>query len=662
MSEANTPTISRYRVVSRLEGWSIGDAFQAFDPLLERHVLVELFSLVGVGADQSAEIKGVFYREMQRVAALAHPGIARLFDVGETADGLFATWEQVDGMRLDQALQSGAASEAPTALRWLKQIAGALEAAHLKGILHLGLSPASVFVDKTGDAKVVGFGMSPVVDLLSRAKGYEWSRSPYEAPERQSAASGTMRADWFSFGAIAREVVRASLGQESPALAEELDRVLTPDPVARTPSALPVLVTLEGEMRARGLVQGGDESAEKAGDSVTAVFNSIIEADRTPLPTPAPETPRKTDAGAVPAAAPQAPAPPVPKAISRRRATPGPWIAVVAATLVLAVAGLMLTIWARSPMLADLWNLARGSGEPAAVEPPPLAPSAVALAPAASEQGVPVEEPPLSLPESSPPPTAGAARESTGIIRVVTQPPGAAITIDGEARGVSPVRVEGLALGQHSVSASLAGHSVVRQSVELTQGTRSRAITLTLAPVAAPMGVLSISSTPPGAAIAIDGRAVGTTPSRLDVTAGRHVVRVERDGHAPLSREINVAAGQGETLEFALEPLAPPAAPAPAAPITFERVEVKPRQVAGVQSPEYPPVARLARQSGTVVLAWVVDERGGVTDIEVVQSTAKVFENAVLGWIRDIKFEPGQQGGKPVAVQMTRRFRFEVAR
>jgi protein TonB len=97
-------------------------------------------------------------------------------------------------------------------------------------------------------------------------------------------------------------------------------------------------------------------------------------------------------------------------------------------------------------------------------------------------------------------------------------------------------------------------------------------------------------------------------------------------------------------------------------PIAFEQVEVKPRQVEGPENPAFPPVARLARQSGTVVLRWTVDERGGVTDIEVVQSTAKVFETSVLGWIRDVKFEPGQHAGKPVPVAMSRRFRFELAR
>jgi serine/threonine-protein kinase len=658
MSDANPSTLSRYRIVSRLDGWSIGETFQAFDPLLERHVIVEFFGLDGVSADDAGTIKTVFYREMQRVGTLAHANVARLFDAGETADGLFATWEHVEGTRLDRTLAGAEPIDAAAGLRWLKQTAAAIEAAHLKGILHLSLNPSSVLIDTAGDVKVIGFGLSPVVDLLSRVKGYEWSRSPYEAPERQVAGPGTMKADWFSFGAIAREVSRALPGEVPAGVSVELDKMMAAEPEGRTPSALPLLVILEGGLRARGLLAAG-ESDEKAADSVTAVFNSIIEADRTPRPSPPADSRSGHEAGAQVSAAAPVVRPEPPKAARRRPSRSGPWIALVAALLVVGVAAVMFAIWAGSPMLSQFRSLTATPDEPAAGEsvaaiasPPP---------PAMGVENVPPTPEAQPLPPAQAPASAGAAG-STGVLRILTQPAGAAVTVDGEARGVSPLRVEGLALGQHSVSASLSGHSVVRQTVELTRETRSRAITLSLAPVTAPMGVLSVSTTPSGAAVTLDGRPVGSTPARLDVSAGRHVLRVEQAGYAPLTRELDVKAGQREALELALEPV-PVAAPvASRGPIAFEQVEVKPRQVEGPENPAFPPVARLARQSGTVVLRWTVDERGGVTDIEVVQSTAKVFETSVLGWIRDVKFEPGQHAGKPVPVAMSRRFRFELAR
>jgi TonB family protein len=405
-------------------------------------------------------------------------------------------------------------------------------------------------------------------------------------------------------------------------------------------------------------VSAGDESAEKTADSVTAVFNSIIEADRTPPAEPSPPIPAAGDAGdrvaarVVPAAAEAVPA--VSRTSGRRRSRSGPLIALVAALLVVAVAGLMTAIWVRSPLLAGMWSLARGSDVPATTNPAEPVPPPSTPAPAAP--AVPGSEVPAPV-TAAPAPAATTAVETTGMLRIVTQPAGAAITLDGEARGESPVRVDRLPLGRHSISASLAGHAVARQNVELTPEVRARVITLTLAPVEAAMGVVSVSSSPAGAAVSLDGRSVGTTPTRLDVSAGRHVLRVEQQGYAPQTREIDVVAGRSDAIDLTLEP-APVAA---AGPVTYEQADVKPRQSGGSQNPEYPAVARLARQSGTVVLTWVVDERGGVTDIDVVQSTSKVFENAVLGWIRGVKFEPGQEAGRPVPVRMTRRFRFELA-
>ncbi len=127
-----------------------------------------------------------------------------------------------------------------------------------------------------------------------------------------------------------------------------------------------------------------------------------------------------------------------------------------------------------------------------------------------------------------------------------------------------------------------------------------------------------------------------------------------------MSRDIEIVAGQPVVVALTLES-APGPMPAPRA-LDFERVTVKPRQVSGATNPPYPPVARLARSSGMVVLSWVVDEQGRVTDVEVVEASAKVFETAVLGWIRDVRFEPGEQDGRAVPVKIVRRFRFEFSR
>ena len=172
------------------------------------------------------QVKRLFYREMQRVGALTHPNAARLFDAGETADGLFVTWEHVEGTNLEGFVHGGSDEEPAVWLKWLRQTAGALESAHLKGMTHLNLTPASVLLDLSAEAKVIGFGIAPVVDLLSRTQGYQWTPSSYEAPERAAGAVADARADWYSFAAVVREVVRRGLGHEPSTIRDQFERAL----------------------------------------------------------------------------------------------------------------------------------------------------------------------------------------------------------------------------------------------------------------------------------------------------------------------------------------------------------------------------------------------------------------------------------------------------
>ncbi len=656
MTHPDQPSsISRYKVISRLDGWSIGESYKAFDPLLERHVIVERYSLAGVPEEQAIEVKRLFYREMQRVGALTHPNAARLFDAGEAADGLFVTWEHVEGTNLEGFLHGGSHEEPAVWLKWLRQTAGALDGAHLKGMTHLNLTPASVLLDLAGNAKVIGFGIAPVVDLLSKTQRYQWAPSSYEAPERAAGAVADARADWYSFAAVVREVVRRGLGHEPSTIRDQFERALVAEPAARPLDPLGLLLAVETELGALGLLAPGDDGEPASSDSVTAVFNRIIDADR---PGPAAQSPAvPTGASTVPAPA-SAAAPAKPAA--RIRSSASPWILLAATALVCAVAAVLSIIWLRSPMWSDLWYaMSSGSQDaPASGAPAPAVP-AIEAPPA---NAVPPQAPAAATVPTTVESNSGASVSvASGMLRIVTQPEGAAVTVDGESRGVSPVRVDRLSLGAHSVSASLTGYSVARQSVQLTRESPARTIGLTLAPATPVTGILRVSTVPAGATLILDDRRLGTTPVQLDVTVGRHTLRVEQDGYAPVSRDIEIAAGQpAVVVALTLQSAPSPTSTSPA--FDFERVTLKPRQVSGTTNPPYPPVARLSRSSGMVVLGWVVDAQGRVTDVEIVEASAKVFETAVLAWIRDVRYEPGQQDGRAVPVKIVRRFRFEFAR
>jgi TonB family protein len=240
------------------------------------------------------------------------------------------------------------------------------------------------------------------------------------------------------------------------------------------------------------------------------------------------------------------------------------------------------------------------------------------------------------------------------------------VAIDGRRRGVTPLRVPNLAFGDHAIEVTLDGYNADRQRISLTadRAARNVAVTLTRS-AAATTGAVSIVTEPAGARVLVDGAASGNAPLTVaNLSPGKHAVQTERDGYDTAMREVEIKAG--ETLPLTIRMTASASrssAPvAPVGPLPFEVVEVKPRLVRGADSPSYPRAAIDARLSGVVQIAWIVDEDGAVNDVQVLESTAKVFEVEVVSWAKSLRYSPGRQAGKPVKVRLVRRFSFQRSR
>jgi len=150
--------------------------------------------------------------------------------------------------------------------------------------------------------------------------------------------------------------------------------------------------------------------------------------------------------------------------------------------------------------------------------------------------------------------TPGAAPAS---LLVRSTPEGATVSVDGVARGVTPLPVRDLALGDHDVVVSRPGYLAAERRVTLTSDRPSRSIELNLtaepaARVAPPQrpvpvattGTLVIESRPAGATVTVDGNRVGVTPLTMATIApGRHSVRLEREGYRTWATTIDVKGG-----------------------------------------------------------------------------------------------------------------------
>ena len=146
-----------YQIVSLLGAGGMGEVYRARDSRLERDVAIKVLPPRLTDSPQARER---FQREARAVAALQHPNICTIHDVGETDDGhVFLVMELFEGQTLQQRLMEGALPRRK-AVELARGIAHGLAAAHEKGIVHRDLKPANVFLTDDGGVKILDFGLA----------------------------------------------------------------------------------------------------------------------------------------------------------------------------------------------------------------------------------------------------------------------------------------------------------------------------------------------------------------------------------------------------------------------------------------------------------------------------------------------------------------------
>jgi len=233
MSPTPPQKVGPYEIIGPLGSGGMGQVFRARDPRLNREVAVKLLP-PEYSADPSRRLR--FEQEARAIAALNHPGIVSIYDVG---DGWMIT-ELVEGETLRTALQKGDL----TMLQVVDvgaQIAEALAAAHETGISHRDLKPENVLLTPDGRTKILDFGLAKVVtpDVANATPqnrstltnpGVPTGTPGYMSPEQVRGLESDYRSDIFSLGIMVYELLAGKPAFQADSAVEVMHAIVAEDP------------------------------------------------------------------------------------------------------------------------------------------------------------------------------------------------------------------------------------------------------------------------------------------------------------------------------------------------------------------------------------------------------------------------------------------------
>ncbi len=209
-------TLSHYRVVGKLGVGGMGVVYDAEDTRLPRRVALKFLSQELVGDPEASRR---LQREAETIALLNHPNICTIYEIDEHKGSRFIAMERVDGVNLKLHMTRTTLGDGEI-IEIARQVAGALEAAHEKGIVHRDIKPGNIMVGPGGMVKVLDFGLARRFKMPetgeamlygSTIPGRPLGTANYMAPERIAQGPLDPRSDLFSLGVVMYEMATGRL-------------------------------------------------------------------------------------------------------------------------------------------------------------------------------------------------------------------------------------------------------------------------------------------------------------------------------------------------------------------------------------------------------------------------------------------------------------------
>ncbi|UCF69409.1 MAG: serine/threonine protein kinase, partial [Acidobacteriota bacterium] len=233
--EIEQKTFGRYEVIRPLGRGAMGEVYLARDPELRRLVAIKsLASIEALPPAEQEELRARFRGEARAAAALSHPHLMTIHDVGEHEGVPFMAMEYLEGITLDRHTQNGHLLPPAKVLEIGIQAAAALDVAHRAGIVHRDIKPANLVLLSNGAVKVTDFGLAKAPQTGLRSNDQTVGTPNYMSPEQIAGRPLDGRADLFSLGVSLFELLAGARPFPGDTISSVMYRIVNEPPQSLT--------------------------------------------------------------------------------------------------------------------------------------------------------------------------------------------------------------------------------------------------------------------------------------------------------------------------------------------------------------------------------------------------------------------------------------------
>ncbi|MFK5915014.1 MAG: serine/threonine-protein kinase [Woeseiaceae bacterium] len=270
------PKLGHYEIEKEIGRGAMGVVYLGHDSKIDRTVAIKTLALSEeFSGTNLKDVKKRFFNEAQVAGKLNHPNIVTVYDAGQEHDLTYMAMEYLDGHDLTHYIEGKKKPKVDWVLDIIWHMAGALDYAHDKGIIHRDVKPANIMYSKDGTVKIMDFGIARVIDSSTTKTGTALGTPSYMSPEQISGQKVQGSSDFFSLGVTMYELLTGELpfkGDSLPAMIFQIttkkhpsitsirkrlptcvktivDKLLQKDPKKRYPDGVSIQTAIERCMK-----------------------------------------------------------------------------------------------------------------------------------------------------------------------------------------------------------------------------------------------------------------------------------------------------------------------------------------------------------------------------------------------------------------------------